>query len=266
MQADQLNRLKAWFSEYSSAFLTGDTNVDSPLVLKIDHTRRVCDNIRRLAVAVHAGNGHVNLAEAVGLCHDVGRFEQYRRYATFNDRVSVNHGALGIEVLQAEQALATLTDVEKTIIIDAVRFHNARALPTRRFGGSMLFMRLIRDADKLDIWKIFADYFRESAHPVAAVVQHLPESPTWSASIVAAIMDGVLANFSDMRSLNDFKLLQLSWVFDLQFAESARISLERDDLDVIAAALPDSDELAQAIDRTRVHLKERAHQADVPTA
>ena len=42
----------------------------------------------------------MRIAEAVALLHDVGRFEQYKRYGTFNDRKSVNHAALGVEIMK----------------------------------------------------------------------------------------------------------------------------------------------------------------------
>ena len=263
MHAAQLTRLKAWFDTYTQNYLTGDPAADGPLELKIDHTHRVLENARRIAGSLFDSIDLLNLAEAVGLLHDTGRFEQYRRFATFNDRQSVNHGALGVEVLETEGLLTPLPESERTIIIDAVRFHNAPALPTtRRFDASMPFMRLVRDADKLDIWRVFADYFRQAEHPVAAIVQHLPDQPTWSPSIVAAILAGDMARFGDMRSLNDFKLLQLSWVFDLHFAETAKMARERDDVDVIAASLPDDDELDLAIEKVMVRLTELAAVVD----
>ena len=53
---------------------------------------------------------------------------------------------------------------------------------------SMIFMRLIRDADKLDIWKVFADAYRRKTPPNPThVVQHLVDQPTWAPNIVKAI-------------------------------------------------------------------------------
>ena len=88
MQNNQLIRLKAWFKAYTHSFLTGDTQTDSPLVLKIAHTARVCDNMCLLGRSVDLTDGQMCLAETVGLFHDLGRFEQYRRFRTFNDRQS----------------------------------------------------------------------------------------------------------------------------------------------------------------------------------
>lgn len=266
MHSDQLKRFRRWFDIYSRAFLSGDKTVDDPLILKIDHTRRVGDNMRHLAVAVGLDNDGQNLAEAVGLFHDVGRFEQYRRFGTFNDRQSVNHAALGVEVLTSAEVLEPLSQAERTIICDAVRFHNALALPARRPAASMLFLRLIRDADKLDIWKLFADYFRQPGPPVAAIVQHLPDRPTWSPAIVDAILEGRRVRFGDMCSLNDFKLLQLSWVFDLQFRETGRIARLRGNLEIIAGTLPDDADIARVVAHIMAHLNVLETESDASTA
>ncbi|MCB2146236.1 MAG: HD domain-containing protein [Deltaproteobacteria bacterium] len=247
MRTDQLSRLKTWFNVYTRSFLTGETLSDSPMVLKIEHTARVCDNIRHLGRSVDLAGGQLCMAEAIGLFHDLGRFEQYRRYRTFNDRQSANHASLGIDVLNETAVLDSLPADEKSMIIEAIRFHNAPALPGTKPPSSMVFLHLIRDADKLDIWKIFADCYRHHRRVEPAIVQHLPDLPVWEAKIVNAIMEKRVAKFQDMKCLNDFKLLQISWVFDLHFSETFRQVKKRGDLLAIARSLPDDPILRRAI-------------------
>jgi HD superfamily phosphodiesterase len=256
MQTDQLSQLKAWFNTYTRSFLTGETLTDGPLELKIEHTARVCDNIRHLGRSVDLTGGQMCIAEAIGLFHDLGRFEQYRRYRTFNDRQSANHGSLGIDVLNETAVLESLPADEKAIIIEAIRFHNAPVLPANRPPSSRVFMHLIRDADKLDIWKIFADCYRNQRRVEPAIVQHLPDLPVWEEKIVTAIIEKRVAKFQDMKSLNDFKLLQLSWVFDLHFPETYRQAKKRGDLFAIARSLPDDVTLRHAVAVISDRLKE----------
>lgn len=246
MQIEHVTDLKAWFDAYSRSFLTGDTELDLPLTVKIEHTNRVCENIVQLARAIDLSDDRIRLAEVIGLFHDIGRFEQYRRYSTFNDLKSTNHAALGIEVLKENKILNFLPFDEMTVIIDAIRFHNAPALPTNKPPESLIFMRLIRDADKLDIWKVFADYSRRpNVNP--ALTQHLPDLPTWDENIVRAIADKRMAELKDMKSLNDFKLLQLSWVFDLNFRQTFVEAYQRGDLATISRTLPDDEVIGLAI-------------------
>ena len=71
-----------------------------------------------------------------------------------------NLAALGIDVLTETAILDGLPADEKGAIIDAVRFHNAPTLPLNRPPVCMVFLRLIGDADKLEIWKVIADCYR----------------------------------------------------------------------------------------------------------
>lgn len=256
MQSDHLIRLKLWFNTYTRSFLTGDPQADSPHVLKIEHTARVCDNMNQLASSIQLDDSQLRIAETIGLLHDIGRFEQYRRHRTFNDRVSVNHAALGIDVLKETAVLEPLSADEQTMIIDAIRFHNAPALPGNKPPESMVFMRMIRDADKLDIWKVFADYDRYQQHPESAIVQHLTDLPTWEDAIVQAIAQQRMAKFQDMKSINDFKLLQLSWVFDLHFPETFVQARQRGDLATIAQTLPGDRAVSRAVARVMDRLEE----------
>jgi hypothetical protein len=247
MKIDALHRLEVWFDTYTQTFLCGDTEQDFPLTLKIEHTARVRENIRQLARRLSLGEENERLADAVALFHDVGRFEQYRTCQTFNDARSFNHAIKAVDVLDRAEVLAPLSVKERNIIIDAVRFHNAPALPDTNGSDAAVFMRLIRDADKLDIWKVFADCYRrgEPYHPT--IVQHVADHPTWEPAIVRTIMGRRTARLKDMRSLNDLKLLQLSWVFGIHFPVTAVLASERGDLAAIASTLPPDGAVQRAV-------------------
>ena len=257
MQIDRLSELQSWFNAYTKSFLTGDPQKDSAHRLKIDHTARVCKNIRLLAASIDLPEDQVRIAEAVALLHDLGRFEQFKQYGTFNDRKSVNHAALGVEIMEKTGVLAALSDDERKWIVDAVRFHNAPALPSGMPHRELLFLRLIRDADKLDIWRVFADFYRYDNQPERAIVQHLPDRPSWTGSIIEDILNRRMARFSNMKTLNDFKLLQLSWVFDLNFPKTFVLARQRGDLSVIAGTLPDAPDLNRAVGVVMGELEEK---------
>ncbi len=260
MDPDRLTRLKSWFEAYARSFLTGDADTDGPLALKIDHTARVCRNIHRIGQAIGLTDAQLMTADAVALLHDIGRFTQYRRFGTFNDRQSANHATLGIDALAQAAAFNALPPDAKRIIVDAIRYHNVRRLPTRQAPESALFRRLIRDADKLDIWRVFADCYRHRDRPDSTVVLNLPDRPTWNVQIIRSIANRQIANLHQMQSLNDFKLLQLSWVFDINFTETLIQASNRGHLGAIARSLPDAPAVQQAVG----HVMERLAQAVTP--
>lgn len=255
MKNDSLQRLTNWFDRYARSFLIGEAEYDAPLTLKIDHTARVCENIRQLARTLSLDEDDVRLAEIVALFHDVGRFEQYRRYQTFNDEHSVNHAKMGVDVLTQLNILDHLAEAEKRIIIDAVRFHNAPSLPHGNGSDSKVFMRLIRDADKLDIWNVFADYYQLEKPSNPAIIQHFPDLPTWEPEMITAILKKRTARFKAIKSLNDYKLFQLSWVFGLHFPAAAVLARERGHLVTIAGTLPAADAIKRAVSTVMAELE-----------
>lgn len=239
MTTDHLQRLKAWFAGYCRSFYTGNPADDRNYALKEEHTGRVCENIRHIAGEEGVGADGLLLAETIALLHDVGRFSQYRRYRTFKDADSANHAALGVAVLRDEGILDKLASDEQHIIIKGVGLHNVFALPGQLDVESTLFLKLIRDADKLDIWRVFIDYYRlPEAERASAAGLGFPDLPGYSPEVAACLERGEMASLAMVRSLNDFKLLQLSWVFDLNFSASFRMIRERGLMGQLAATLP----------------------------
>ena len=128
---------------------------DERIALKVEHIYEVaglCDEIAR-------GEGlppaDVDLAWLCGLLHDIGRFEQLRQWGTFSDADSCSHAALGIQVLKDGMASFT-NDPEWVHIIErAVALHSDFRLPSDLGARERLFCTITRDADKVDILRVF---------------------------------------------------------------------------------------------------------------
>jgi hypothetical protein len=117
-------------------------------------------------------------------------------------------------------------------------------------------MKLIRDADKLDIWKVVIDYYRErSKNPNKTIELDLPDSSECSPKALDALRQGSFARVQDMKTLNDFKLLQISWAFDLNFSKSFQILGDKRYIESIAETLPDLPEVANAIEHVFSHIR-----------
>ena len=238
-QADLVS-LKKWFSDYCRSFYSSDRNDQNNIELKEQHTGRVCQNIREIAKGLALGEDRLILAEAIALFHDVGRFPQYAKYRTFRDSSSVNHGVLGAQTLIREKVLDDLPGDEREIIVESVRFHNAFSVPKSDGEDKVFFIRLIRDADKLDIWRVFLDHYEGPVESRASAVSlGLPDIPGYSEDVLSRLYDKEIVSLSRIKTLNDFKLLQLSWVFDLNFLPSFRLLSERNYIERITAHLPD---------------------------
>ncbi len=216
--------------------------------LKEDHTRRVCDNIIAIAKSESLGAELTLIAETIALLHDVGRFPQYAQYKTFRDSISVNHGLLGASTLIEKNVLSRLSERERDIVIDSVKFHNAFAIADIEDPDKILLLKLIRDADKLDIWRVFVCYYEgPDEDKPEAVALGLPDKPSYSAEILPLILKRKIISLSMLKTLNDFKLLQLSWIFDLNFAASFNLLLKGDYIGRIAATLPNTAEILDTV-------------------
>lgn len=239
MTQAELTFLKKWFSDYCRSFYSSNMEDQKNIELKEQHTYRVCENIREIAKGLALGGERVILAEAIALFHDVGRFPQYAKHKTFRDSISVNHGILGAQTLIEEKVLNNLPEEEQEIIVQSVRFHNAFSVPKREGEDKVFFIRLVRDADKLDIWRVFLDYYEgPDESKASAVALGLPDTPEYSEDALSSLYNEKIVSFSTIKTLNDFKLLQLSWVFDLNFLPSFRLLSERSYIERITAHLP----------------------------
>jgi HD superfamily phosphohydrolase len=254
MKKSALIHLKNWFADYVSGYYTADSEYNRAIRLKEEHTKRVCDNIVMLGKSLNISEQEMLLAETMALLHDIGRFKQYAIYGTFNDMDSVNHARLGLQQIGIHKILRIFSKYEKRLIAKAVAYHNVAVLPNVEDKKILFFMRLLRDADKLDIWKVVIDYYHErEKNPNTTIELGLPDEHTCSPKILQALMEHRLARIEDLKTLNDFKLLQIGWVFDLNFVPSFQTVQNRKYVEQIASTLPQSKEVKEAVKQVHDH-------------
>lgn len=248
MTESDLKRFKVWFSTFVRSYAVRDEEERKSFDLKEKHTSMVCDNVREVGREIGLNDGDLVLAEAIALLHDVGRFPQYSNYRTFRDSISVNHGQLGADTLQAEGVLDDLSPEEQQIVLDCVKFHNAYKIPESIYAEAVPFMQLIRDADKLDIWRVFVEFYSMSSEDrISVMSMGLPDVPRISPGIIDHIKQEKIVPLSMIRTLNDFRLMQLSWVYDINHTASLRLAVRRDYIRQIALTLPDEDDVSDVV-------------------
>jgi len=257
MNDSDLQRFHDWFQRYTASFLAGNDEYDGPIRLKIDHTWRVCKNIRTLGRSLDLSAGSMREAETAALFHDLGRFRQYRDYGTFLDSASANHARLSLLELGRHRVLAPCSPREKRRIAGAIAVHNALAVSRSAAPERRRLMLLLRDADKLDIWKVVTEYYerRRAGKGKDTIIElDLPEDDTCSAAALKDLSNEQLVKISDIRTLNDFKLLQIGWVFDLNFPAAFRILQQEGFIERIASTLPRTQAVQEAVDTAREYV------------
>lgn len=237
-----------WFDAFTAGYRMDDPADNARLDLKRDHCRRVMDESRQQALELGLEPHLVDLATVAGLCHDVGRFPQYRRYRTFSDPKSANHGRLGVIALTREHGLGWLTPEDRHRVRLAVGVHNRLALPATvaaRNGATGALVRIVRDADKLDICRVMLEHIKAPGPRDPVVFLGLPDIPDrFNPAMIEAIDTGRTGRYEAMTTVNDFMLLLLSWINVLSFPRSRRRFFELGHVRDLFAALPDHPDIA----------------------
>ncbi len=148
-----IKKAKEEFMKYVSDY---DMN-SGRISIKVKHILRVVENSKFLAQELNLTQEQVELAELIGLFHDIGRFEQVRLYDTFSDKdTGLDHAEYSLKVLYDDGQIKRYLDTNKydDIIKTAVFYHNKAAIDESVTGEALLFSKIIRDADKLDIYRV----------------------------------------------------------------------------------------------------------------
>lgn len=245
-----------WFNTYTRSFIDSDPIEKRAATLKFDHTLLVVKNNTLLCDSIPIDSEIRHLSDIVALLHDIGRFEQFKKFKTFADRHSVNHAALGIQIIKQYNVLEELDSRYQDLIQNAIMFHNVPSIPPEISGMQKLLCQLIRDADKLDIYRIASEHYNSPDSRDSQIIGiGVTEDNTVSDGIVAAICAKKSVDYSQMKSINDFKLVQLGWVFDLNFPMSVHLITTRNHFYDILNSLPRNKSTNTVVDVIEKHIK-----------
>ncbi len=257
MELFLLDELKRWFEKFSGRFFGADDYVNRNLQLKREHTWRTCEEMLYLAKHLSLSDNSMRIAESIALLHDVGRFPQFHAHRTYNDAKSVDHGALGVETLRQEGVLESLDPEERFWVETAVAYHGAKSAPENLDGQAMLFLKLIRDADKLDIFRLVIQRYRNLKEAPGETFLDLPDEERISPEALEAVMNGQPVAYSQLHTLNDFKLCQIGWIYDINFAPTLEKIESEKMLEEMFSFLPETSEIMEVRRKVQSYLASR---------
>jgi HD superfamily phosphodiesterase len=246
--ASDLARLKAWFSGYAKSFTTGEPELDRVFKMKETHTARVCLVLRRLGRRMNLPPRDLELGEIMALLHDVGRFRQYARYRTFRDQDSENHATLGVRVINRHGLLSELNPLEKRHVTRAIAHHNSARVQPIEDAQSLFFLKLLRDADKLDIWRVMIGHLCGRAGRRHIVNEFgFADGNGCTPQALAELRRRRVVPLDAIRTQGDVILFYISWVFDLNFDASYSEVRKGCYIERLAAPLPDTQDIREVV-------------------
>lgn len=258
---DLIPKYHAWMQEHINTFYGQSSVQDENIKLKEIHTQKVCDLIDDLCRSESCSEDFSALAHIAALFHDLGRFTQFAKYGTFRDNKSEDHAALSVQLLKDLSVLSEMDPWDASLIKLAIGYHNRPALPLGDTAECLKLTTLLRDADKLDIFRVVTEYYQRPDKSVknTSLELDLNDSPSVSSAVLYAVRSGSTILAEDLHSLNDFKCLQMNWVSDLHFTRSFRILAENRYLEIIRDSITDTKNAALVWKQISPRLQRKLH-------
>lgn len=203
------------------AFLSNYDLSDSKVQLKKEHTFHVAQNCEWIAKRCGFNAQEIQLAWLLGILHDIGRFEQLKRYETFYDALSCNHAFLSADLIK--EGYFTISEEDKKLIDFCVRWHNAYAIPAcEAYTAKMA--HLLRDADKIDILRVNVESSFED-------IYGMPESEFYHSKISLDVWQDLMnhqtVDQSHRKTAIDYRLSHIAFVYGLEYKESIQLLMKQ---------------------------------------
>ncbi len=193
-----------------------DYNPNDPkIALKIAHIERVSQKARLISENLRLEEEDIRLAELIGILHDIGRFEQIRKYNTFMDKDSVNHAEYGVKVLFEDGLIRKfiIEDKYDNIIKKAILNHNKGYLDIDKNlkDKELLHTKIIRDADKLDIFKVL------NIENMNVLYGNDVENQSINKEVYREFFEDKYINYKNINSGLDLAIAHFAYVYDFNY-------------------------------------------------
>lgn len=242
--------------DYMHSFTSDDPVLIQNYTLKQEHINRVIGYTEVITRDLALNPDYVLQSQIIALLHDIGRFEQFKEFKTFNDSTSVDHAELGVKIINDQGWLNELPENIQHNIKKAVANHSKITLPKNETDDVVLLSKIIRDADKIDILDMAVqEYSPQNKNKNQHFTLELDPKPIISKLIAKAILAGKLPDKKEMKTITDFKLTQMAFVFDFNFKKTYAIVNKKQYLKHLFDTLPKSDLVFEIYRKTKIHVE-----------
>lgn len=190
--------------------------------MKYKHTLGVADNSLNIAKSIGLDEEGRYLAYVIGILHDIGRFEQLKEYNTLDDSTTVNHAEYGGNLLE-DGLIRQFIHENKydKIILKVVRNHNRYSIDDSFTDDEKLYCSIIRDADKLDIFKRLSEgEFKDD--------YNVTKNMVISSEVVREISKKHAIDVSLVNNELDQVVLRLAMIYDINYKYTLKTIKEND--------------------------------------
>ncbi len=221
------------------------------------HTERVIELTDTIAGSLEMSEHELNIAGIIALFHDIGRLVPLIQPVP-ELPIPIDHAETGINYMKNNNLLGELDEFTKNIIYESIRSHTRHELPKKEQESISFYSKLLRDADKLDSWHTTVEYLSHKANkPTTSMDLGLADSPVLTPLVCEIILEGRIPSRSDLHTFTDFRLFQLSWVFDLNFKKSFHLLNQKQYMRSIYDSLPKNNSVIDIYRMVRIHIENK---------
>lgn len=197
--------------------------------LKVVHTYQVVENVKKIATKLNLSEEDIYLAELIALLHDIGRFEEITFLKQF-DSIKFDHASYGVKMLFYDNLIRDFIEDNSydEIIKTAIDNHSRLSIKKGLSKRCLLHSKIIRDADKLDNFRVKKEEKIETIFPGKVKDKNDIENSILSDKVYKTIQIKKCVDIRDRKTPLDYWCCVLAFVFDLNFKESYEIVKEND--------------------------------------
>ena len=186
------------FKKYTNHYI----NLSDRCISRVNHTMRVMELCGKIAENLKLSEEDIELAKTCGLVHDIARFEQWKRFQTFSDIESIDHGDLGVIILKENNFIRKFNKDENLdgLILKTVKNHNKFKIEKN-----------LSEREKL----LYLDAIEEISFNIG--------DDDFSSEIYDCLLNKKLLDISLKKTKADTLAISLGFVFDLNFSISYKI-------------------------------------------
>ena len=217
------------FKEYIEEYDLGNNSIK----LKIKHTYEVVKKSEYIANGLRLDKENIELAKIIALLHDIGRFEQIKEFEEFNDK-KIEHAEFGVKVLFDNSLIRKFIDEDKydNIIYKAIYNHNKYKIEENLNEKELLQCKIIRDADKLDNFRVKEKDKLEDMFPKIYNEKTI-NYETISEKVYEDFMQHKCIKLEDRKTIIDYWVCVIAFIFDLNFNISLQYVKENNYIDIL---------------------------------
>ena len=218
---------------------------------KINHSLRVSEICKKIAISLNLNDELIELAAFIGLVHDIGRFKQWEIYHTYNDLKSVDHAVIGIKILFDNNLIEEFVIDRKyyDTILNAIKCHNEYILDCGLDEDSLIMFKILRDADKIDILYMIANGEIKIEKPSLDITQE----------VISEFLQKKCINNKYLNTDSDKILLRFALVFDLNYSFSLNYVLNNDYLNQMYKKLENNNLIEPYYEFAQKYLEEKCY-------